>query len=105
MSSSSEEEAISQDVNENKRQKVNNTKRMKVNQPVSHNITLTNKYSQLDIEDDERISIKENEYKIPKPPPVFVYGVINFQDMVLNLNSIAQTEEYTTKTLANNTIR
>jgi hypothetical protein len=105
MSSSSEEEEITQDVNENKWQQVKNTKRMKVNQPVSHNITLTNKYSQLGIEDDERTTTKDNEYTIPKPPPVFVYGVINYHDMVQNLNSIALAEEYTTKTLANNTIK
>jgi hypothetical protein len=71
----------------------------------SHNITLTNKYSQLDIEDEESTTTKETENKIPKPPPIFVYGVIDYQDMIHNLSSIVKIEQYSTKTLVNNTIK
>jgi hypothetical protein len=53
---------------------VKNTKRRKVNQPEIQNITLTNKYSQLAVEDDGNVTIQANENKIPKPPPIFVYG-------------------------------
>jgi hypothetical protein len=75
MSSTSEDDTTIQDTNENTWQKVKNSKRRKVNQPASQNITLTNKYSQLNVEDDENTTTKVIENKIQKPPPIFVYGV------------------------------
>ena len=105
MSSTSEEDDTIRDSNENTWQKVKNTKRMKVNQPVSQNITLTNKYSQLNVEDGENTTTKVIENKIQKPPPIFVYGVTNYQDMVHNLCSVVELEQYTTKTFVDNTIK
>jgi hypothetical protein len=105
MSSTSEDEATIDDSNENTLKKVKNTKRRKVNQPESQNITLTNKYSQLAVEDDGNITIQATENKIPKPPPIFVYGVTNYQEMVHNLHSIVEMEQHTTKTLTDNTVR
>jgi hypothetical protein len=98
MSSASEDEATIDDSNENTWQKVKNTKSRKVHQPDSQNITLTNKYSQLAVEDDGNITILATENKIPKPPPIFIYGVTNYQEMVHNLHSIIELEQYTTKT-------
>jgi hypothetical protein len=72
---------------------VKNTKRRKVNQPDSQNITLTNKYSQLAVDNDGNITIQATENKVPKPPPIFVYGVTNYQEMVHNLHSIAEIEQ------------
>jgi hypothetical protein len=85
--------------------KVKNTKRRKVNQPDSQNITLTNKYSQLALEDDGKITIQATENKIPKPTPIFVYGVTENNEMVHNLHNIVEIEQYTTKPLAHNTVR
>jgi hypothetical protein len=82
MSLTSEDEATIHDSNENRWQKVKNTKRKKVNQPDSQNITLTNIYSQLTVEDDGNITIQATENKIPKPPLIFVYGVTNYQEIV-----------------------
>jgi hypothetical protein len=78
MSSTSENEATIHDSNENTWQKVKNTKRRKVNEPDSQNITLTSRYSQLTLEDDGNITIQATENKIPKPRPIFVYGVTNY---------------------------
>jgi uncharacterized protein (DUF1697 family) len=79
-----------------------NTKRRKVNQSDSQNRTLTNRYSQLTVEDDGNITIQATENKIPQSPPIFVYEVTNYQEMVHNLHSIV--EIHTTKTLADKTI-
>jgi hypothetical protein len=90
MSSTSEDDTTIKDSNENTWQKVKNSKRRKVNQPASQNITLTNKYSQLNVEDDENTTTKVTENKIQKPPPIFVYGVTNYHDMVHNLCSVVE---------------
>jgi hypothetical protein len=92
MSSTSEDEATIHDSNENTWQKVKNTKGRKVNQPDSHNLTLTSKYSQLAVEDDGNITIQATENKIPKPPPIFVYGVTNYLVMVHNMHNIVKIE-------------
>ena len=92
MSTSSEDDATIQDPNENTWQKVKTTKRRKVNQPLRQNLTLSNKYSQLNVEDDENTTTTTViENKIQKPPPIFVYGVTNYQDMVHNLCSSIAT--------------
>jgi hypothetical protein len=88
MSSTSEDKATIDDSNENTWQKMKNTKRRKVNQPDSQNITLTNKYSQLAVENDGSKTIQATENKIPKPPPISLYGVTNYQEMVHNLHSL-----------------
>jgi hypothetical protein len=80
-------------------------KKRKVNQPHSQNITLTNKYSLLAVEDEGNITIQATENKIPKPPPILVYGVTNCQEMVHNLHSIVEIKQYTAKTLADKTVR
>jgi hypothetical protein len=105
MSSSSEDGATINDSNKNKWQEVKNKKKRKTNQPDSQNITLTNGYSQVTVEEDGNISIQATENKIQKPPSIFVYGVENYQEMIHNLQSIVEIEKYTTKTLADNTIR
>jgi hypothetical protein len=50
------------------------------------------------VEDNGNITIQATENKIPKPPPIIVYGVTNYQEMVHNLHSIVEIEQYTTKT-------
>jgi hypothetical protein len=106
MSTSSEEEATNQAPKDNTWQTVRNTKRRKVNQPTSPHIAITNKYSQLNVEEaDENNTTKPKENKIPRPPPIFVYGVTNYKDMVHTLSTIVEQEQYTTKTLIDNTIK
>jgi hypothetical protein len=41
------------------------------------NLTLTNKYSSLSQEEDIVTDMNKPEIITPKPPPIFVYGVVN----------------------------
>lgn len=42
---------------------------------------------------------------IPAPPPVFIHGVMNYQQMRANLSTALQDTDYVTRTLANNTVK
>jgi hypothetical protein len=42
---------------------------------------------------------------IPKPPPIFVYGVVNLPQMIQKLKNIVKMEQYTTRSTANKTIK
>ena len=53
------------------------------------------------------MSIERNpsSTKIHKPYPVFVHGVINYGEMMKRIRDIAEDEQYSTKSLANNVIK
>jgi len=40
-----------------------------------------------------------------KPPPIFIHGVINYDEMTKHVREIAEDEQYHTKSLANDVIR
>jgi hypothetical protein len=46
-----------------------------------------------------------NTPTIPKPPPIFVHGVINYKDMIKSITEVAEEEQFSTRTLANNVIK
>jgi hypothetical protein len=46
-----------------------------------------------------------NSMKIHKPPPIFVYVVINYGEMIKLLRDVAEDEQYCTKSLAKNVIK
>lgn len=110
MSSTSDEDTDEQDT-KNSWQRVTyanrsrHTKKRKINTTGNQNISLTNKYSQLADESVQPANDSHTENKIPKPPPIYIYGVINYQEMINNLREIVEDEQYTSKTLANNTIK
>jgi hypothetical protein len=41
--------------------------------------------------------------RTPKPPPIFIYGVINLKQMIKNLSDATGQEAYYTKTLSDET--
>jgi hypothetical protein len=41
---------------------------------------------------------------IPKPPPIFVHGVINYKYMIKSITEVAEEEQFYTKPLANNVL-
>jgi hypothetical protein len=43
--------------------------------------------------------------KIDKPPPIFIQGVQDYAEMVKHIQQIAEQEQYTTKSLANNVVK
>lgn len=114
MSSTSEEEFAGFDEyeqnnssNKNSWQVVKNTKRRKISATNRPQETVTNnKFSPLTQEEIvDATKINENENKTPKPPPIYVYGVINYGEMIGQLGTIAESTQYTTKSLADNTVK
>ncbi|VEN54315.1 unnamed protein product, partial [Callosobruchus maculatus] len=103
MSSTSEED----DQNENAWQNVRSTKRRKINNQNIENqnleVPINNRFSPLTTEDDH--SQNNTAKKIPRPPPIFVYGVINFPEMIKKLSEIVAEEQYITKSMPDNTIK
>jgi hypothetical protein len=43
--------------------------------------------------------------KDPKPPPIFIYGVTNYKEMIENISQIIDQEAYHTKTFSDNTVK
>jgi hypothetical protein len=41
----------------------------------------------------------------PKPPPIFVYGVVNLPEIIKKLQVIVEQDQYTTRSMANNTVK
>ena len=69
-------------------------------------ISLHNKYSALELNTKEPASVEVPQIPaIPKPPPIFVYGITNFPDMVRSLRNIVDDDQYTTKCMADNTVK
>lgn len=42
---------------------------------------------------------------LPPPPPVFIHGVVDYQQMKANIGTVLQESDYTSRTLANNTVK
>ena len=41
----------------------------------------------------------------PKPPPIFLHGVINYTEMIKSLTEVDAEEQFLAKSLANNVIK
>ena len=107
MQSSSDDEAEGRN-NENPWQEVRSVKRKKAYKPQTQqreNIKLQNRYNPLPHDDKSGATSVETPNTIPKPPPIFVYGVVYFPKMILKLQDMVEMEKYTTRNMANNTIR
>ena len=107
MTSASEDESDTGTVNVNEWQQVKNNKRRKINTRQTYvpntDIRISNKFNPLPIE--ESASQANPQKKIPKPPPIFIYGVINYNEIVDKLTEIIEQEQYSTKSMADNTIK
>ncbi|PNF31804.1 hypothetical protein B7P43_G11362 [Cryptotermes secundus] len=94
-------------------QKVRGTKRRKTNKVTQSNnppeatVTTNNRY---DLLPNETVNEEETENanttkKIPRPPPIFVYDVINYPQMINHLAVVTEEENYSTRAMANNIIK
>jgi hypothetical protein len=90
MQSSSDEE--SEDVStENPWQVVRSVKRKKTYEPQTQqreNVKLQNRYTPLTHDENLDGNSVEAKKSIPKPPPTFVYGVVNLPQMIQKLQNI-----------------
>jgi hypothetical protein len=102
----SEDEPDTGTVNVNEWQQVTNNKRRKINTRQMYtpnlDITTNNRYNPLPIE--ESASQDKPENKIPKSPPMFIYRVTKYNDMENKLTEIIEQEQYSTKSMADNSI-
>lgn len=112
MSSTSDEELLGFEENDSTTQenpwqliKSRNTKRRKINVNSQPQLVTNNKFNPLSESSQETSQTVIEENKTPRPPPIFVYGVINYNDMINNLRTIAEDKQYITKCLADNTIK
>jgi hypothetical protein len=105
MSSTSEDEP---DANTIPWQQATSTKRKKISRKktvqADNKITTNNRYSILTVEGNNRRDT-DTTVKINKPPPIYIYGVTNYPEMIVQLRNCLEDEQYTTKSLANNTIK
>jgi hypothetical protein len=54
---------------------------------------------------EESDSQTDPGHKTLKPPPIFIYGVLNYNEMANKLTKVIQQEQYSTKSTAENTIK
>ena len=50
-------------------------------------------------------SDKTQPPKIPKPPPIFVQGVLDYNKKIQSINEVAESEQFLTKCLTNNVLK
>lgn len=109
MTSTSEEEIDeTQGTNNIPWQQVKSTKRKKITRIANNNgtkkITTNNKFSALTVEGNNQQDT-DSTVKTSNPPPIYIYGVTDYRKMVIQIRNCLEDEQYTTKSLANNTIR
>jgi hypothetical protein len=110
LSSSSEEEGTAPQGNQNDWQQIHRKKRKRTShsQPTLQipRTPIQNRYEML-TEESPTTAQAENPHapKIHKPPPIFLHGVINYDKMIRSINEVAETEQFYTKSMANNLIK
>lgn len=107
MSSTSDEDIPEIIDDANPWQKVKSTKRRKIsiNLKPSENDNVNNRFTVLTEPNAEVTQDIQAENKIPKPPPIYIYGVANYDEMIKKLSEILDIEQYKTRCLADNIIK
>jgi hypothetical protein len=86
---------------------VKNNKRRRINTSqadIPHTeVTLSNRFDPLPMKESD--SQTDPGHRTRKPPPIFIYGVVNYNEMVNMLTEVIQQEEYSTKSMAENNIK
>jgi hypothetical protein len=111
----SEEEADDRINKTHSWQTVNNKQRRiqrQTSKDSTEQFTITNRFQPFHTEDNDNnhsennLTNKNNDNDIShKPPPIYIYGVTNYKEMVQNLASAIQMGTYITKAMANNIIK
>jgi hypothetical protein len=72
-----------------------------------HTITTSNRYKNLpNMDMNDEVSVTPTTpAKFPRPPPIYVYDVINYPTMIKHIAEVAEEETYSTKSMANNIIK
>jgi hypothetical protein len=96
-----------QNVTKKKRKLTTATKRIQDNTALA---MTTNKFQVLantntEIPKEVNDPVKHTKENQPQPPPIFIYGVTNYTQMVENISQIIDPEAYHTKTFPDNTVK
>jgi hypothetical protein len=108
--SEEEEDILCNDKGNNEWQVVRGAKRKKTRrlQQVNNadSIEVSNAYESLPVETNDCPTNEDVDTKrTPKPPPIFIHGVVNYTEMIKRIKAIAEDEHYHTKSLANDTVK
>lgn len=75
----------------------------------TQDMTTRNRFSMLqnqtEKDDSTNVASSNKPPTIPKPPPIFIYGVTNYSKMIESLTEVAEIETYQCTALLNNTIK
>lgn len=85
-----------------KRRKTRNTKQTSSEQTVHTNNRFAALSNVTEVSHDKNSTTTTNT---PKPPPIFIHGVIKYNEMVKKITDILEEEQYHTKSLANNVVK
>lgn len=86
-------------------------KRKRSHNPIQINdrtsqISTSNRFNALLTEDTSKEPEEQTaQPKIPTPPPVYIHGVENFDEMIKNLSGIIEKEQYYTRSLSDNMVK
>lgn len=90
-------------------QRVKGTKRKKITKTYANQtqnkVHTSNKFDTLTVEESNTQETNESPAKNINPPPIFIYGVTNYPQMVDQLRNCLEDEQYTTKSLTNNIVK
>jgi hypothetical protein len=68
-------------------------------------VEINNRFDPLTIEETSNQNQETTNTKHSRPPPIYVYGVINYPNMIVQIREQLEDEQYNTKSLINNTVK
>jgi hypothetical protein len=91
-----------QQVRSSKRKKVKRVQEITVN---NNAVEINNRFNPLTVEETSNQKQETTSTKLSRPPPIYVYGVINYPNMISQIRELLEDEQYNTKSLINNTVK
>jgi hypothetical protein len=110
LTSEEEEDILCNDNSNNGWQVVRGAKRRKTKGPQQsaedHPIEVSNMYDSLPTEPTGGpTAVDATTERTPKPPPIFVHGVVKYDEMIKRIKDVAEETKYATKSLTNGVIK
>jgi hypothetical protein len=88
-------------VRSSKRKKV---KRVQEIAETNNAVEINNRFNPLTIEETSNQTQETTSTELSRPPPIYVYGVINYPIIISQIRELLADEQYNTKSLINNTV-
>jgi hypothetical protein len=68
-------------------------------------VEINNRFNPLTIEETYNHTQEATSPKLSRPPPICVYGVINYPNMISQIRELLEVKQYNTSSLINNTVK